>query len=84
MKELKVKFLMGPADCNDPNIPHYSDEFLKSLSEKLGVNVVLGEMDEVAAQPLPVYFIASGGAENGFKANYQTTKEPYILLTTPV
>lgn len=83
MKELKVKFLMGPPDCNDPNIPHYSDEFLKSLSAELGINVVLGEMDEVAAQPLPVYFIASGGAENGFKANYQTTEEPYILLTTP-
>ena len=83
MKQLKVKFLMGPPDCNDPNIPHYSDEFLKTLSKELGIDVVLGEMDEVAAQPLPVYFIASGGAENGFKANYQATKEPYILLTTP-
>lgn len=83
MKELKVKFLMGPVDCNDPYIPTYSDIFLKELSEKAGFNVVCAEMDEVAAQPLPVYFIASGGAENGFKANYQKTKEPYILLTTP-
>ena len=31
MEKLKVKFLMGPPECNDPNIPHYSDEFLKEL-----------------------------------------------------
>lgn len=80
---LKVKFLMGPAECNDKNIPFYSADFLKALSEALGEEVVCAEMDEVAAQALPVYFIASGGAEPGFKANYEMTKEPYILLTTP-
>ena len=83
MKELKVKFLMGPVDCNDPYIPTYSDQFLADLSEELGIRVKCAEMDEVASQPLLIYFIASGGAENGFKANYQKTKEPYILLTTP-
>ena len=80
---LKVKFLMGPAECNDKNIPFYSADFLKALSEALGEEVVCAEMDEVAVQPLPVYFIASGGAEPGFKANYEATKKPYILLTTP-
>lgn len=74
---------MGPAECNDKNIPHYSEEFLGSLSEALGEQVVCADMDEVSAQPLPVYFIASGGAEPGFKASYEQTKEPYILLTTP-
>lgn len=83
MGELKVKFLMGPAECNDRNIPHYSEEFLGALSNALGEKVVCAEMDEVAAQALPVYFIASGGAEPGFKANFEQTKEPYILLTTP-
>ena len=83
MGELKVKFLMGPAECNDAHIPQYSDEFLAALSEALGEKVVCAEMDEVSKQPLPVYFIASGGAERGFKAAYQQTKEPYILLTTP-
>ncbi|MBQ2659110.1 MAG: hypothetical protein IJF87_11155 [Erysipelotrichaceae bacterium] len=83
MKQLKVKFLMGPPECNDPYIPTYSDIFLKELSEKVGIEVVTAEMDEVAKQPLPVYFIASGGAENGFKQNHVMTKEPYVLLTTP-
>jgi len=83
MEKLKVKFLMGPPDCNDPYIPTYSDLFLKELSEKMGVEVVTAEMEEVAKEPLPIYFIASGGAENGFKANYEMTKEPYLLLTTP-
>ena len=83
MEKLKVKFLMGPAECNDKNIPTYSKSFLDDLSEKIGFEVSNGEMDEVKNQPLPVYFIASGGAENGFKACYQETKEPYILLTTP-
>ena len=36
MSELKVKFLMGPAECNDRNIPAYSEEFLGNLSEALG------------------------------------------------
>ena len=83
MEKLKVKFLMGPPECNDPNIPHYSDEFLKELSKHMGVEVVTAEMDEVKDQVLPVYFIASGGAEEGFKANHVHTKEPYVLLTTP-
>lgn len=83
MGELKVKFLMGPAECNDRNIPEYSDEFLKQLGEAMGESVICAEMDEVKKQPLPVYFIASGGAERGFEAIYEQTKEPYILLTTP-
>ena len=83
MGELKVKFLMGPADCNDANVPHYGEEFLNGLGKALGEKVVCAEMDEVKAQPLPVYFIASGGAESGFAASYQQTREPYILLTTP-
>lgn len=83
MKELKVKFLMGPTDCNDENIPVYSNDFLSKLSNALGQRVVCAEMEEVAAQPLPVYFIASGGAERGFEEAHVLTKEPYILLTTP-
>lgn len=83
MAELKVKFLMGPAECNDKNIPFYSKEFLGAISSVLGEEVVCAEMDEVKEQALPVYFIASGGAEPGFKASYEQTKEPYILLTTP-
>lgn len=83
MEQLKVKFLMGPPECNDPYIPTYADEFLKKLSAEMGIEVVTAEMDEVADQVLPVYFIASGGAEMGFKENHLKTKEPYILLTTP-
>lgn len=83
MGTLKVKFLMGPAECNDRNIPAYSKEFLEDLSRAMGEEVVCAEMDEVSDQPLPVYFIASGGAERGFEAAYEQTKEPYILLTTP-
>lgn len=83
MDELKVKFLMGPAECNDRNIPSYSDEFLKELSDALGEKVVCAEMNEVKSQALSVYFIASGGAERGFEDIYEQTEEPYILLTTP-
>ena len=45
MGELKVKFLMGPSDCNDANIPNYSAEFLGNLSRALGEKVVCAEMD---------------------------------------
>lgn len=83
MEKIKVKFLMGPADCNDAYIPTYSRKFLEELSDKLKAEVSIGEMDEIKNQPLPVYFIASGGAEPGFKACYEQTSEPYILLTTP-
>ena len=83
MENLKVKFLMGPADCNDKYIPHYSKEYLNELSKVLGLPVTIGDTEEVVSQPLPVYFIASGGAEPGFKEVYQAGKEPYIFLTTP-
>lgn len=83
MDELKVKFLMGPAECNDKHIPAYSREFLSELGKALGMKVSCGEMEEVKAQPLPVYFIASGGAERGFQAVHTETEGPYILLTTP-
>lgn len=83
MEELNVYFLMGPVDCNDANIPFYSADFLKQLSEAMGINVKNGTLEEVASQELPVFFIASGGAEMGFQASYRTAKPPYILLTTP-
>ena len=54
MSELKVKFLMGPAECNDRNIPAYSEEFLGNLSEALGEQVLCADMNEVKAQSLPV------------------------------
>lgn len=83
MEELKVFFLMGPVDCNDANIPHYSDMFLKELSGALGICVENGSLEAVASQALPVFFIASGGAEMGFLTNYKAAKPPYVLLTTP-
>ena len=83
METLKVYFLMGPVDCNDANIPHYSDDFLKQLGGALGMRVENGTLEEVAAQALPVFFIASGGAEMGFMASYHAAKPPYVLLTTP-
>ncbi len=83
MGELKVKFLMGPTDCNDKNIPTYSSKFLEELGTAMGEKISIAEMDEVKEQALPVYFIASGGAEEGFKKAYTKTEEPYILLTTP-
>ncbi len=83
MSELKVKFIMGPPECNDKNIPHYSENFLHDVSKALGENIRYAEMDEIKAEALPVYFIASGGAEPEFSSIYEMTKEPYILLTTP-
>lgn len=83
MGELKVKFLMGPSDCNDKNIPSYGGKFLEDLGKAMGENVTEAEMVEVKKQALPIYFIASGGAEEGFKEVYAQTEEPYILLTTP-
>ena len=83
MGELKVKFLMGPSDCNDKNIPAYGAKFLEDLGKAMGEDVVSAKMHEVKKQPLPIYFIASGGAEEGFKEAYTHTNEPYILLTTP-
>ena len=47
-------------------ITFYSKDFINTLSEKLGEKIVYSEIDEVAKEALPVYFIASGGAENGF------------------
>lgn len=83
MEELKVKFLMGPPDCNDPHIPEYSENYLKELGKVLGMPVVCRKSEEVKNQALSVYFIASGGAEPGFKEVYKQVEEPYILLTTP-
>lgn len=83
MSGLKVRFIMGPPECNDKNIPHYSEKFLQDVSEALGENITYGKMEEVSKEALPIYFIASGGAEPEFKTIYEQTKEPYILLTTP-
>ena len=76
MNELKVYFLMGDADCNDPNIHAYSDRFLLELSDASGFKIVCAPIEEVADQVLPVFFIASGGAEEGFKAAYLKARQP--------
>lgn len=79
----KVKFLMGPAECNDKNIPAYSKDFIDSLSKELNDEVVYASISEVAEEAIPIYFIASGGAEIDFKKVYKNTSGKYILLTTP-
>ncbi|NLA43462.1 hypothetical protein GX865_04950 [Candidatus Saccharibacteria bacterium] len=83
MKEQWVYFLMGDADSNDPNIPAYSDLFLEELSQACGFRVANAPLEKVSQELLPVFFIASGGAEEGFKAAYQLVAPPYVLLTTP-
>lgn len=84
MGGLKLKFLMGPCDCNDPNIPSYSEDWLRALAREAGQEMEFAGMDEVAASPLPLYFIGSGGSERFFKQCYKATADrPYILVTTP-
>lgn len=83
MGNLGVLFLMGPTDCNDRNIPHYSDEFLGELSKALGRTVECVPLEQLKKQELPIFFIASGGAEQGFKKAHEAVEGPYILLTTP-
>lgn len=53
MEELKVKFLMGPPDCNDPHIPEYSENYLKELGKVLGIPVVCREIEEVKNRLFP-------------------------------
>ncbi len=83
MKEIKVKFLMGPPECNDANIPDYCNNFLLELSAEMNEKIVCAEIDEISKQSLSIYFIGSGGSERGFENTYTQLKEPYILLTTP-
>lgn len=83
MNQLGCLFLMGPVDCNDPNIPAYSEKFLAELGNALHKKVLSVNLEELKTQELPVFFIASGGAEESFKAVFREVKGPYILLTTP-
>ncbi|MEG1887326.1 MAG: hypothetical protein RR177_04290, partial [Oscillospiraceae bacterium] len=83
MNKLGVLFLMGPTDCNDPNIPAYGNAFLKDLSNEMGCEVISIPLDEWKKQELPIFFIASGGSEQSFKNAFRNVKPPYILLTVP-
>ncbi|MCF0111828.1 MAG: hypothetical protein HUJ58_07995 [Erysipelotrichaceae bacterium] len=80
MKQLKVNLIKGPAECNDPHIPAFSEEYLENISREIGFDVVNCPVEEVAEQGLSVYFVGSGGAEMSFQATYQKLKEPYILI----
>ena len=83
MDQLGCLFLMGPVDCNDPNIPAYSDNFLAELGKALNRKISCVPLEELKTQELPIFFIASGGAEESFKATFHEVEGPYILLTTP-
>ena len=54
----KVKFLMGPAECNDKNIPAYSKDFIDSLSKELNDEVVYASISEVAEEAIPIHLNA--------------------------
>lgn len=82
MEARKVKILMGPSESRNEIFQDGCIEFLRKLGEALGTEIVCADMDEVKAQTLPLYFIASGGAEGGFVSVHEQTPEPYILLTT--
>ncbi|PKM73374.1 MAG: hypothetical protein CVU91_05465 [Firmicutes bacterium HGW-Firmicutes-16] len=83
MNQLGCLFLMGPVDCNNPHIPAYSDDFLAELGKALNKKISCVPMEELKTQELPIFFIASGGAEESFKAVFKEVEGPYILLTTP-
>ncbi len=83
MEKLGVLFLMGPTDCNDPHIPAYGQEFLNSLSKELGREVACVPQEDWKKEQLHIFFIASGGAEPGFKKAFRDVKPPYVLLTVP-
>lgn len=82
METQKVKILMGPSESMDKSFQDGCLEFLRKLGETLGNEIVCADMSEVKSQKLPLYFIASGGAESEFVSVYEQTAEPYILLTT--
>ena len=83
MNQLGCLFLMGPVDCNDPNIPAYSENFLDQVGTALNKKLVSVHLEELKRCELPIFFIASGGAEESFKAVFREVEGPYILLTTP-
>lgn len=83
MEKLGVYELSGPVNCNDPRIPEYSKNYLKQLSEAMGMEVAPVEEAEFKAQPLHVFFIASGGTAAPFSRVYNCVDGPYVLLTAP-
>ena len=66
MEELKVKFLMGPPDCNNPHIPEYSENYLKELGKVLGIPAAC-EGDQKSLISMVILNALTG--ESGFMVN---------------
>ena len=79
MGELKVKFLMGPAECNDRYIPAYSQEFLQGLSKAMGVEVY-----SVSTDTHFVHKAWHDTSESIRKINYPMLADPTGVLSRGV
>lgn len=83
MERLGVYQILGPTNCNDPHIPDYCADYLRQLSQAMGVEVYAAQEEDFMAQDVHVFFIGSGGTAAPFSHVCGCVYGPYVLLTVP-
>ena len=83
MERLGVYQILGPTNCNDPHIPDYCADYLRQLSQAMGVEVYAAQEEDFVAQDVHVFFIGSGGTAAPFSHVCGCVDGPYVLLTVP-
>ena len=80
---IKAALIATPLENDKRRILSSAEDFRKEISSHMDDELVFVNADEILDEPCKFIFVASGGSAQAFKAIYEKTHGPYVLITTP-
>ena len=80
---IKAALIATPLENDKRRILSSAEDFRKEISSHIDDELVFVNADEILDEPCKFIFVASGGSAQAFKAIYEKTHGPYVLITTP-
>ena len=80
---IKAALIATPLENGKRRILSSAEDFRKEISSHMDDELVFVNADEILDEPCKFIFVASGGSAQAFKAIFERTTGPYVLITTP-
>ena len=80
---IKAALIATPLENDKRRILSSAEDFRKEISSHMDDELVFVNADEILDEPCKFIFVASGGSAQAFKAIFEKTHGPYVLITTP-
>ena len=80
---IKAALIATPLENDKRRILASAEDFRKRISSYMDDELVFVSADDIVDEPCKFIFVASGGSAQAFKAIFERTTGPYVLITIP-